>query len=317
MAHSEKDFSSGHNGTLNHSFPSPKTGSDESHHSGTINSSFSNHANGTYLNEDVSSEQALRRMRTAGSISLSPELFEKLYLSPESKVKGELRKTFGNPTPLALLGFLLSLTPLSCDLMGWRGAGGGVVGAAGIGTYYWFGGLLMFVGGLLEFFLGNTFPFVVFCSFGAFWFSFGSTLTPSFGAFADYSPTDPSSGLSSPAFAAAFGFFLLFMGLLCFIYFICSLRTNLTFVTIFLMLLMTFVLLASTYFNLAMGNAVMAGNLLITSGAVAFVACLAGWWIFLAQMLASVDFPIQLPVGDISHLIKGASEKKRKQHSSV
>lgn len=30
-------------------------------------------------------------------------------------------------------------------------------------------------------------------------------------------------------------------------------------------------------------------------------------WIFLAQMLASVDFPFQLPVGDISHVIKGGS----------
>lgn len=31
----------------------------------------------------------------------------------------------------ALCGFLLSLTPLSCDLMGWRGAGGN--GAASTG----------------------------------------------------------------------------------------------------------------------------------------------------------------------------------------
>lgn len=63
----------------------------------------------------------------------------------------------------ALLGFLLSLSPLSCDLMGWRGAGGN--GIASIGAYYFMGGLLMLIGGVLEFFLGNTFPFVVFCSF--------------------------------------------------------------------------------------------------------------------------------------------------------
>ena len=43
---------------------------------------------------------ALNRIRTAGSISMSPELFEKLYLSPENRVKGDLRKTFGNPTPM-------------------------------------------------------------------------------------------------------------------------------------------------------------------------------------------------------------------------
>ena len=34
-------------------------------------------------------------------------------------------------------------------------------------------------------------------------------------------------------------------------------------------------------------------------------------WIFFAQMLVSVDFPLELPVGDISHLIKGASERQR------
>jgi len=48
--------------------------------------------------------------------------------------------------------------------MGWQGAGGG--GAATIGTYYFFGGVLQIVGALLEWFIGNTFPFVVFGSFG-------------------------------------------------------------------------------------------------------------------------------------------------------
>lgn len=52
-------------------------------------------------------------------------------------MKGDLRSTFGNPTPLALLGFLLSLSPLSCQMMGWRGAGGGAdAGIAGVGSYY-------------------------------------------------------------------------------------------------------------------------------------------------------------------------------------
>lgn len=49
---------------------------------------------------NMQNDDALRRIRTAGSISISPELFEKLYLSPQNAVKGDLRKTFGNPTPL-------------------------------------------------------------------------------------------------------------------------------------------------------------------------------------------------------------------------
>ncbi len=48
----------------------------------------------------MDSDEALKRIRTTGSLSISPELFEKIYLSPQNKVAGELRKTFGNPTPL-------------------------------------------------------------------------------------------------------------------------------------------------------------------------------------------------------------------------
>jgi uncharacterized protein len=45
-------------------------------------------------------ETALRRLRTAGSLSISPELFEKIYLSPKNQVSNNIRSTFGNPTPL-------------------------------------------------------------------------------------------------------------------------------------------------------------------------------------------------------------------------
>jgi len=35
-----------------------------------------------------------------------------------------------------------------------------------------------------------------------------------------------------------------------------------------------------------------------------------GWYILAAQMLAAVDFPLSLPVGDLSGRLKGASPKK-------
>lgn len=104
----------------------------------------------THLDSSMDAGTALKQIRTAGSISISPELFEKIYLSPQNVVKGDLRKTFGNPTPLALCGFLLSLSPLSCDLMGWRGTNGPTVGAAGTATYFFFGGLLMILGAVGE-----------------------------------------------------------------------------------------------------------------------------------------------------------------------
>jgi hypothetical protein len=66
----------------------------------TCTDDVSDYGNNNSIGGDVDSETALRRIRTAGSISISPELFEKMYLSPQNKVAGELRKTFGNPTPL-------------------------------------------------------------------------------------------------------------------------------------------------------------------------------------------------------------------------
>ena len=65
------------------------------------NGNYGNMAGGhQHLDSTMDGGAALNRIRTAGSISISPELFEKLYLSPENKVAGELRKTFGNPTPM-------------------------------------------------------------------------------------------------------------------------------------------------------------------------------------------------------------------------
>lgn len=98
----------------------------------------------SYQNDDSPKEsraEGLERVQTQASIMIPPELFEQLYLSPRNPVKGTLRQTFGNPTPigqcqhtfvfclwahicLALGGFLLCTTPASMALLGWQGAGG-------------------------------------------------------------------------------------------------------------------------------------------------------------------------------------------------
>jgi len=257
-------------------------------------------------------DTALRRLRTAGSLTISPELFEKIYLSPKNQVSNNIRSTFGNPTPLALCGFLLSLTPLSNVLLGWRKSGG--QGAAETGVYYFFGGLLMILGSFLEFILGNTFPFVVFGSFGAFWLSYGATLTPYYNASIAYDPTHPAASSMDPEFAASFAFFHLYMALICFVYLICSLRTNLCFMGIFLCLVPTFCCLAAAFWKLAEGSpqaAAVALKCQHAAGGLAFTVCLLGWYLFTVQLLASVDFPVNLPVGDLSVIIKGASDKKK------
>ncbi|KAK7568714.1 hypothetical protein IWX91DRAFT_373988 [Phyllosticta citricarpa] len=267
-----------------------------------------------HLGAHVDSEHALNKIRTAGSISISPELFEKIYLSPQNRVKGELRKTFGNPTPLVDrlppspdAAELASVFPI---LMGWRGASGV---SANVGAYYFCGGVLMLLGAIGEWVLGNSFPCVVFMSFSGFWMSLGATLTPDFNAYGAFAtdPSNPASGMQTVGFNSGFGFLMLAMAFMCFLFTILALRTNICFVTILGSLVFVFCLLAGAYWQTSNGNLNTARHLQKAGGAFAFITICAGWWILFAILLVALDHPLQLPVGDLSHFVKGRSEKRK------
>ena len=85
------------------------------------------------------------------------------------------------------------------------------------------------------------------------------------------------------------------MGALCVIYSICALRTNLVLFLILFLLVPAFSLLTAGYFHTALGNAAAAKACIVAGGAFAFVICMLGWYIFAAILLASVDFPLNLP----------------------
>ncbi|CDM31639.1 hypothetical protein DTO013E5_2089 [Penicillium roqueforti] len=255
---------------------------------------------------------AFERTRSRGSIMLSPELFEKLYLNPKPQVAGNLRSIIGNPTPIAITGFVMALTPLSFSLMGWRGAGNN--GIAHIGAYIFFGGILLLVGGLLECIIGNTFSSVVFMSFACFYLTLATTLQPFYNAYAAYSPNpdDPTAGLTSEGFNASFGFFIVCFNLLCFFYLICSFRTNFVLVYILFTVVIGVGLINAAYWYLAMQETVLAGKFQIGGGAVLFAACLGGWYLLFSLLLESVDFPLRLPVGDLSSHVPGLSQLQKK-----
>jgi uncharacterized protein len=46
----------------------------------------------------------LSHIKSSGAMTISPELFEKLYLTPKTAAVGDFRKRFANPTPLGLMG---------------------------------------------------------------------------------------------------------------------------------------------------------------------------------------------------------------------
>ena len=73
-----------------------------------------------------------------------------------------------------------------------------------------------------------------------------------------YSPSNPAAGLTEPSFEASLAFWLLFMGLFCFLSMILSLRTNGIFLGVFTLLVPSFSLLVGSFWNSAQGNATAA-----------------------------------------------------------
>ncbi|GAA5838991.1 hypothetical protein JCM11251_007847 [Rhodosporidiobolus azoricus] len=242
-------------------------------------------------------------LRRQISVQLTPEQFERLYLQPGgAKAKGDLTKRFANPTSLGIASFLLCLTPFSCYLMGWMGTTT-AAGATLTGAMYFAGGLGLTLAGLLEFVLGNTFPFVVFITFGAFWLSFGYLLQPNQGI---------AEALSASAtdYAGGIAAYLIWWSVLVLIYLIASIRTNLVFVLLFFFLEITFWLLVTVYIRLAYGNANV-GTITTAAGAFAFLTCIMGWYLLVTLIFDSVGVPLKLPVGDLSEVWASRTRRRR------
>lgn len=57
--------------------------------------------------------------------------------------------------------------------------------------------------------------------------------------------------------------------------------------------------------------------LLQAAGAFNFALCIPIWHIFLTQILEAVDFPFRIPVGDLSSVVPGRSQRIRAKAREV
>ena len=130
-------------------------------------------------------------------------------------------------------------------------------------------------------------------------------------------------------------FWTLFMGVLCFVFMIGALRINVVLVFLLFTLLLAFCFFSGAYWLLAQGRVVVAERLVKVSfsfpppvpdsgcrspvnlicfqgaGGITFATSMVAWYLLCAQLAVSLDFPIQLPVGDLSTIVKGYSERAR------
>lgn len=129
-----------------------------------------------------------------------------------------------NPAPLGLFGFALTTWLLCMVNAGWLpGPSVPIV----VAMAFAFGGSAQFCAGLMEMVRGNSFAFIAFCSYGAFWWSFALFVT----FFAK----------DVPAEAAAW--YLFVWGAFTFMMWIATFALNRTIFLIFLFLWPTFLLL--------------------------------------------------------------------------
>ena len=116
------------------------------------------------------------------------------------------------------------------------------------------------------------------------------------GAYSNSTNVTASAGLANKTFAASFGFLFLWMAVMCLIYLVASLRTDIVHVIIFLTLVIAYGLIAGEEWSTASGNSELAHSLQLASGVFLLICDLAVWYLFIIEILASVDFPFTLPV---------------------
>ncbi|CAK7200893.1 hypothetical protein SEUCBS139899_003592 [Sporothrix eucalyptigena] len=239
-------------------------------------------------------EKGLNRTQTA--VTMSPEMFEKLYLTPKVPHAGDNIKRFANPTPLGFLGFVIAGFSFAMILMGW----GGASGASPIVGIFFFGAMLLIVGMVFEWIMGNFFSMMTMGLFGIFWLSFGLLQLPTLDLTAAYITADDPTGTSSPQYNACLALFLLVWGFAIFTLGIFSLKINVVFVAIYAILIAFAFVMSGCYWRLSFGDVDNAVKLQKAGGALLFSAAALGWYITTIIIAGEMRFPLPLPVGDLS-----------------
>ncbi|KAF2181109.1 hypothetical protein K469DRAFT_590584 [Zopfia rhizophila CBS 207.26] len=242
------------------------------------------------------------------NISISPELFEKLYLTPKVPHAASYEKRFANATPLGFLGFVISVYSFSLVMMGWGGASG-LPAIAGV--FFFVGPVLLILSVIFLWIQGQFFSMMVCGLFSVFWLSFGMLQLPTLGLAASYaSPTTTATtaaaiaaeGAASKQFNAVVALYLLVWGFAIFTFFIFTLRINLVLVGIFSLTTIGSFVLSGAYWKLSIGNYPAAQTLQKTGGAIFFVVATLGWYMLFVMMAMEMRLTVNLPVGDLSHI---------------
>lgn len=177
-----------------------------------------------------------------------------------------------DPAPLGLAGFALTTFLLSLDNAHvWVASGAALACAAG------YGGLAQLLAGMWEFKRNNTFGAVAFSSYGAFWISYFVLVELGL------------KSLTASEAASTVGTFLMAWGIFTTYMMIASLRVS---VAVFVV----FILLAATFFILAVGAYLPSLGWTKTGGWFGVATAIAAWYASFAGVTNSTFKRVILPV---------------------
>ncbi|KAI0844612.1 GPR1/FUN34/yaaH family-domain-containing protein [Daldinia vernicosa] len=240
-------------------------------------------------------EKGLNRSDT--TVTMPPELFEKLYLTPKVPQVGDYNKRFANPTPLGIVGFVISTFTFSMTLMGWGGAQGAT---PVVGIFFFVGPILLLVSMVFEWIMGNFFPMMAMGLYAVFWLSFGMLQLPTLQLGEPYATAGDPTGQMSPEYNSVLGIYLIVWGFALFTFFLFTLKVNLVFAVIFACATSAVWTLSSSYFKLAAGNYEAAASLQKAGGALLFVVGTLGWYMCVVIMAGEMRITLNLPLGDLT-----------------
>ncbi|ABN66332.2 FUN-related protein [Scheffersomyces stipitis CBS 6054] len=169
---------------------------------------------------------------------------------------------FGNASALGIAAFALPLLVLGLYNLQAKDI---TIPNMIVGLCFFYGGLCQFLSGLWEMVMGNTFAATSFMSYACFWLSYGALLTPSFGILEAYA-ADPAQAYQ------AIGLYLIGWTILTAMFLSLTLKSTVSFVGLFLTLLLDFALSAAAY---------MTGNMtyLKVGGGFGVVCSIFGWYL--------------------------------------
>jgi uncharacterized protein len=205
---------------------------------------------------------------TRGRIGSHPDA------DPTASAISRIGWTPADPAPLGLAGFAMTTFVLSMFNAQLVGSGGEPV-VLGLALAY--GGLAQLLAGMWEFRNSNTFGAVAFTSFGAFWLSFAVLV-------AVFAPQIPAASAGS-----AVGLYLWAWAIFTTYMLVASLRTTGAVALVFLLLSVTFILLAA-------GNSGDNTDVIKWGGYIGLATAVAAWYASFAAVVNSTFKRTIIPV---------------------